>query len=124
MGDVPDCLKSLALTERILIQLVFPRIHLVKLRPKKKTSTGKSLPMPPSQLHDGLNGSVCSVQMPTSGILQMLEGTLVSGKEHAYLFGTAFPYYSISPLSETPQLNETPSVAHDIMKQFTCSYFC
>lgn len=107
VGDVPDCLKTLTLAERILIQLAFPRVYLVKLRPKKRTSTGKPLPMSPSQLHDGLSGSVSSVQMPTTGILQMLEGTLNSKRSlpnpsnvlaHtisvAFLgFGNVPPYY-------------------------------
>lgn len=107
VGEVPDCLQVLTLAERILIQLAFPRVYLVKLRPKKRTSTGNPLPIPPSQLHDGLSGSVSSVQMPTTGILQMLEGTLNSKRSlpnpsdvlaHtisiAYLgFGNAPPYY-------------------------------
>src|ERR1700733_4919947 len=49
VGDIPQCLQALTLAERILIQLAFPRVYLVKLRPKKKTPTGATLPIPPTQ---------------------------------------------------------------------------
>lgn len=78
VGDIPDVLRQLTIAERILIQQVFPRVYLVKCRPRKKTSNGAPLGLPDDLLMDGIHGSVCSVKMPTTDAVRMLEGELAN----------------------------------------------
>jgi hypothetical protein len=107
VGDVPEELKKLTLAERILVQLAFPRVYLVKLQPKKRRATGAPMALPADQLFDGISGSVCSVKMPTDEVVCMLEGKLANAPtlpnpslilahtiSVAYLgFGKTPPYY-------------------------------
>lgn len=76
VGAVPAELSCLNMAERLLVQLEFPRIYLVKLMPKKKNRGGKWGSLPIDQLMDGMKGSVCSVHMPTTDVIKMLEGKL------------------------------------------------
>lgn len=76
VGAVPLEISCLNMAERLLIQLEFPRIYLVKLMPKKKNRGGKWGSLPLDQLMDGMKGSVCSVHMPTTDVVKMLEGKL------------------------------------------------
>lgn len=76
VGAVPLEISCLNMAERLLIQLEFPRIYLIKLMPKKKNSGGKWAGLPSDQLMDGMKGSVCSVHMPTTDVIRMLEGSL------------------------------------------------
>ena len=108
VGSVPEELQILTMAERLLVQLAFPRVYLVKLRPKAQTSSGAALGLPAEQLHDGLSGSICSVRMPPSNdIVDMLKGNLTVARSMpnpllllahtisvAYVgFGKVPPYY-------------------------------
>lgn len=76
LGAVPFTISRLNLAERILVQLDFPRIYLIKLMLKKRSASGGAYGMPSDLLMDGMKGSICSVHMPTTDVVSLLAGEL------------------------------------------------
>jgi hypothetical protein len=73
IGQVPDCLESLTLVERLLIAKYFPTAYVVKLYPKQAgTSQWDS-----SQLYSGFKGTVSTYSLDPKLVQSMVEGNLL-----------------------------------------------
>lgn len=68
VGEVPDVLRDLTLSECLLIARSFMHAYLIKMRPKTSATD-------PSLLMDGLVGNVSAVEMPQPDIECMLQGS-------------------------------------------------
>jgi hypothetical protein len=73
IGQVPDCLASLTLVERLLIAKHFPTAYIVKLFPKQAGASHWD----GSQLYSGLKGTVCTYPLDPKLVQSMVEGNLL-----------------------------------------------
>ncbi|KAF9230628.1 hypothetical protein BU15DRAFT_22281, partial [Melanogaster broomeanus] len=72
IGRVPWQLQVLTFCEQLLVALLYPRVYVFKLYPKKVAgirSTGN--------LQWGMRGNVCTYELNMQGIVSMLEGRLM-----------------------------------------------
>lgn len=75
IGNVPDVLKRLSFPEQLLIALVYPRVFVFKLFPKRSNNRffGNDLP----HLQRAMRGNVCSYELDAPGISEMVQGNLM-----------------------------------------------
>jgi hypothetical protein len=73
IGQVPDCLASLTLVERLLIAKHFPTAYIVKLYPKQAGSSHWDS----SQLYSGFKGTVSTYPLDPSLVQSMVDGNLL-----------------------------------------------
>jgi hypothetical protein len=71
IGLVPVELQALTLPEQLLISRIYPRVFIVKLRPKKHAGGN------PETMQSGLRGNVTSFAMNTEKISSMVSGSLM-----------------------------------------------
>jgi hypothetical protein len=71
IGPMPVELQALTLPEQLLISRIYPRVFIVKLRPKKHAGGD------PNTMQSGLRGNVTSFAMNTDKICSMVSGSLM-----------------------------------------------
>jgi hypothetical protein len=71
IGDVPSVLSSLTFPEQLLVSLVYPRVYVFKLYPKKGYAGD------PSKLQRAMRGTVSTFKLDMTGIISMIEGDLM-----------------------------------------------
>ena len=72
IGKVPWCLQVLTFPEQLLIALLYPRVYVFKLFPKKVGGRRDA-----SNLQRGMRGNVSSYELSMEGITAMVEGRLM-----------------------------------------------
>lgn len=72
IGDVPWQLQVLTFPEQLLIALIYPRVYVFKLFPKKMGS-GRN----PETLQRAMRGNVTSYELSVPGVAKMTEGSLL-----------------------------------------------
>jgi hypothetical protein len=71
IGRIPWELRSLSLPEQLLVSLIYPRVYIFKLFPKKRGCYSLD------QLQSGMRGNVVSYEQDIQGIESMIEGCLM-----------------------------------------------
>ncbi|KAF9239985.1 hypothetical protein BU15DRAFT_27405, partial [Melanogaster broomeanus] len=72
IGRTPWELEVLTFAEQLLVALLYPRVYVFKMYPKKIAGTRNT-----ANLQRGLRGNVCTYQLNMEGITAMLEGHLM-----------------------------------------------
>lgn len=72
IGDVPWQLQVLTFSEQLLISLIYPRVYVFKLFPKKRGS-GQN----PETLQRAMQGNVTSYELSIPGVAKMAKGLLL-----------------------------------------------
>jgi hypothetical protein len=72
IGDIPFELQGLTFPEQLLLALVYPRVYVFKLFPKKVDGHRDA-----STLQRGMRGNVTTFELNNPGIASMLEGRLM-----------------------------------------------
>jgi hypothetical protein len=72
IGRVPWQLQVLTFAEQLLVALLYPRVYVFKLFPKKIAGTRNT-----ENLQRGMRGNVCTYELNSHGILSMLHGDLM-----------------------------------------------
>ncbi|KAG1836484.1 hypothetical protein F4604DRAFT_1518694, partial [Suillus subluteus] len=72
IGRVPWQLQVLTFPEQLLIALLYPRVFVFKLFPKKFSGVRDA-----SMLQRGMRGNISTYNMPLEGVASMLEGKLL-----------------------------------------------
>ena len=73
IGQIPECLQSLTLVERLLIAKYFPTAYVVKLYPKQAGATHWDS----SQLYSGFKGCVSTYSLDPNLVQSMVDGKLL-----------------------------------------------
>ncbi|VDC07039.1 unnamed protein product [Peniophora sp. CBMAI 1063] len=92
LGDVPFELRGLTLSEQLLIARVYPRVFIVKLRPKGRSSGEEEL------MQNGIRGTVTSYAMPTERIAEMTTGNLMPKRPAVLASLISIAYIGSGPL--------------------------
>jgi hypothetical protein len=72
IGDIPIELSSLSFAEQLLLSLVYPRVFVFKLFPRKGGGGRKA-----ETLQRAMRGNVSSYELDQAGIIKMIEGNLM-----------------------------------------------
>ncbi|KAF8309321.1 hypothetical protein F5887DRAFT_898842 [Amanita rubescens] len=75
IGVVPDVLKRLSLPEQLLVALVYPRVFVFKLFSRRLNNRYLGGDNP--TLQRAMRGNVCSYDLDTPGIADMIQGNLM-----------------------------------------------
>jgi hypothetical protein len=73
IGQIPECLKTLTLVERLLIAKYFPTAYVVKLYPKQSSGGHRDS----SQLYSGFKGCVSTYPLDPKLVQSMVDGNLL-----------------------------------------------
>jgi hypothetical protein len=73
IGEVPECLASLTLVERLLIAKYFPTAYIVKLFPKQAGAAHWDR----TQLYSGLKGCVSTYDLDPKLVMPMIDGNIL-----------------------------------------------
>ncbi|KZV73250.1 hypothetical protein PENSPDRAFT_648982 [Peniophora sp. CONT] len=84
VGEQPMCLQNLTLTEQLLLARVYPRVFVVKLRPKKRG-------VGPDKWQYGLRGTVTSFEMNTAKVAEMADGSMRRGMQSVCRYAVSLP---------------------------------
>lgn len=72
IGDIPWQLQILTLPEQLLISLVYPRVFVMKLFPKRRQRH-----VDPNTLQSGMRGNVSTYELNIDAVANMLQGKLM-----------------------------------------------
>ncbi|KIJ07945.1 hypothetical protein PAXINDRAFT_18889 [Paxillus involutus ATCC 200175] len=72
IGRVPWQLQVLTFSEQLLVALLYPRVYVFKLFPKKIAGTRST-----ENLQRGMRGNICTYELSSPGITSMLQGHLM-----------------------------------------------
>lgn len=92
IGPIPWELQCLTFPEQLLIALVYPRVYIFKLFPKKRSQ------YPMDQLQSGMRGNVVSYEQDMAGIASMIEGQLMPRPVSLLASILSITYIGVGPL--------------------------